>query len=143
MSRRAAARLEEHRKQREAAAAAEAARHADTGVSSELVAWVREWAAGKDLRALLLTLHEMVDDERASPTHLFGSAAPGADFTTTKKAYMKALRFIHPDKAPASIAGVAGVVFPLLSEAFTRAKEHLADAGRDVFRKSVSGNHFP
>lgn len=126
---------EEEKRQR----ATHAERHEDHHrVASE---WVKEWAAGKDSKSMLFTLAEIVAEPRARREALFGSVSfEDASFADTRKAYLKSVRFLHPDKAPDAIAGVAAAVFPVLTERFNADKHRIAQIGRSEFRKSLNGS---
>ncbi|OQS03617.1 hypothetical protein THRCLA_04062 [Thraustotheca clavata] len=60
---------------------------------------VREWARNKDVVMMLRSLHDIIPSILLKPGQTFEVDSP-VNVSSVKKAYMKAVRQIHPDKLP-------------------------------------------
>ena len=114
---------EQEQRQQAAAHEAEAVRHDVKGC-------VASWARGKDIRRLLLTLHELLPDSMLS--------TPIADPPSTaqldvKRGYRDAVKLVHPDRLSASLGArdrqLCESAFGILTDAFKAFKTNHAPTG--------------
>jgi len=107
---------------------------------------VNAWARGRPLRSLLVGLADFVPwAAKALPTNLASAAATG-DATAVKKAHLRSLRAVHPDKmagADAARCVEAELVFAALQAAWARFEADPAQQDPSIRRHGsfASGGH--